>query len=88
MSKIEYVMYCRKSSDETSDNQKQSLPDQVKACIEYAKREGLTIKNKPKDFSMFENDADLYKEDNDSDLVNRKIYQDTRNLFIIKEEKT
>ena len=39
MSKIEYVIYCRNYSDESSDNQKQSIPDQIRACIEYAKRE-------------------------------------------------
>jgi len=36
---IEYVIYCRKSTDESSDNQKQSIPDQIKTCIEYAKKE-------------------------------------------------
>jgi len=50
MSHIEYVIYCRKSSDESSDNQKQSIPDQIQKCLEYAKREELTIKKKPKNF--------------------------------------
>lgn len=88
MDNIGYVIYCRKSSDESSDNQKQSIPDQIRACVEYAKREGLTIENKPKDFSMFESESEIYKEDNESDLVNRKLYQSSRNLFIIKEQET
>jgi hypothetical protein len=36
---IEYVIYCRKSTDETSEHQKQSIPDQIKACINYAEKE-------------------------------------------------
>lgn len=85
---MEYVIYCRKSTDESSDNQKQSIPDQIKTCIEYAKREWLKIKEKPKNFSMFESELEIHKEDNDSDLSNRKIYQETRWLYIIKEQET
>lgn len=85
---IEYVIYCRKSTDESSDNQKQSIPDQIKACIEYAEREWLKIKEKPKDFSLFESEYELEKENNESDLMNRKIFLDTRKFFIIKEQET
>ena len=85
---LEYVIYCRKSSDESSDNQKQSIPDQIKACIKYAENEGVKIKEKPSDFSMFENELDLEKEDKEEDIENRRIFQNTRNLFIIKEEET
>jgi DNA invertase Pin-like site-specific DNA recombinase len=88
MENIEYVIYCRKSTDESSDNQKQSIPDQMKACIEYAKREWLKIKEKPKDFSLFESEYELEKENNESDLSNRKIYLDNKNLFIIKEQES
>tara|TARA_Y100001960_G_C14400387_1_gene693094 strand:+ start:222 stop:662 length:441 start_codon:yes stop_codon:yes gene_type:complete len=88
MTNIEYVIYCRKSTDESSDNQKQSIPDQIKACIDYAKREGLTIKKKPKDFSLFESEIEIEKEDNESDVGNRRIFQETRDLFIIKEQET
>ncbi|EKD66117.1 MAG: resolvase protein [uncultured bacterium (gcode 4)] len=85
---VEYVIYCRKSTDESSDNQKQSIPDQIKTCIDYAKREWLKIKEKPKDFSLFENENELEKENNESELLNRKIFLDTRNLFIVKEQET
>lgn len=88
MDKIDYVIYCRKSTDESSDNQKQSIPDQIKACIDYAKRENLLIKAKPKDFSIFESEYEIDKEDNESDIINRRIYQSTRNLFIVKEQET
>jgi DNA invertase Pin-like site-specific DNA recombinase len=43
---------------------------------------------KPKDFSDFETEADILKEDLDSDLFNRKVFQKTRNLFIVKESET
>lgn len=85
---MEYVIYCRKSTDESSDNQKQSIPDQIRACIEYAERNGLKIKEKPKDFSLFESPEEMEKEDNESDLQNRKTYQETRKYFIIKEQET
>lgn len=43
---------------------------------------------KPSDFSFFESEMDIHKEDNDSDLMNRKIHQETRDLFIVKEQET
>ena len=88
MKKIEYVIYCRKSSDESSENQKQSIPDQIQKCLEYAEREWLSIKLKPADFSEFETEEELRKEDNEADLMNRNIYLKSRHYFIVKEEKT
>jgi len=85
---IEYVIYCRKSTDESSDNQKQSIPDQIKTCIEYAKKEWLKIKEKPKDFSLFESEYEIEKENNESELMNRKVFLETRKFFIIKEQET
>ena len=85
---MQYVIYCRRSSDERSEKQTQSIPDQIKRCMEYAKNNGLEIAHKPTDFSEFETPEELLAEDNDSDLNNRKTYQDTRHLFIIKESKT
>lgn len=43
---------------------------------------------KPKDFLDFENEYEIERENNDSDLQNRKIFLETRNLFIIKEQET
>jgi len=88
MTGIEYVIYCRKSTDESSGMQVQSIPDQIKKCIEYAKNNGLKIKEKPQDFSDFETELDIKKEDTDTDINSRRIYKETRNLFIIKEQKS
>ncbi len=44
---IKYVIYCRKSREESSDGQKQSLLDQLRSCLDYAeqKRLGLAYHN-------------------------------------------
>ena len=88
MSDVQYVIYCRKSTDESSGQQTQSIPDQIKKCVDYAKSQDLSIREKPEDFSDFETERETQKEDIDSDVYNRKIYQDTRNLFIIKEQES
>lgn len=85
---MQYVIYCRRSSDEKSEKQTQSIPDQIKRCMEYAKANDFEIMEKPTDFSEFETEAELLIEDNDNDINNRRIYQETRNLFIVKESHT
>lgn len=87
MSNIEYVIYVRKSTDESSGQQTQSIPDQIKKCIDYAKMNDLSIMAKPKDFE-FETESDIQKEDNDSDADNVGIFQKTRGLYIIKEQQS
>lgn len=84
----EYVIYCRRSSDESSNNQVQSIPDQIQACIEYANKEWLTIAKKPKDFSEFETQKELLKEDQEQDINSKRIYEKSSDLFIIKESKS
>jgi len=85
---IEYVIYCRRSSDESSEKQVQSIPDQIEKCIEYAHKEKLAIMKKPQDFSDFETAKDIFKEDNEKDLHSRRIYQKNRESFIIKESRS
>ena len=87
-STLEYVIYCRKSTDESSEHQKQSIPDQIRACMDYAKREWLTIAQKPKDFEVFETETEVYKEEYEADLSNRRVFEDTKHLFIVKEQET
>jgi hypothetical protein len=64
---IEYVIYCRKSTDDSTDKQTQSIPDQILYCMEYAEKNNLTIKDRPQDFSDFETDEEILKQDNDKD---------------------
>ena len=87
-SQINYVIYVRKSTDDWKwEHQAQSIPDQIKICTEYAKNNGLTIMKKPSKFE-FETEADIREEDNDKDLVNRRIFKETRWLYIVKEKKS
>ncbi len=84
----EYIIYCRKSSEESSGQQAQSIPNQIHKCVEYAKNNSLQVAMKPEDFSMFEDKWEIAKEDAESDVANRRLYKETRDLFIIKEQKT
>jgi DNA invertase Pin-like site-specific DNA recombinase len=83
LKEIEYVIYCRSSSDESSDKQQSSIPQQMRACVEYAERAWLPIKQKPDKFE-FEEDTDLKKEDADEEW-NTEVYQQYRSLYIVKE---
>ncbi len=87
----EYVIYVRKSTEDNSwERQAQSIPDQIKKCIEYieANKETMKLRLKPENFSDFESDEELRIEDNDKIIENRKIYQSTRKYYIIKERKS
>jgi hypothetical protein len=86
MADIEYIIYVRKSTDESSGHQTQSIPDQIKKCVDYANMNDLVIKSKPKDFE-FETEFDIKKEDND-DPMNADIFKKTRGLYIIKEQQS
>jgi len=82
---IEYAIYVRKSTEDvTGERQAQSIADQIEACVEYAKKQNLVLKKKPGKFE-FETDEDLKIEDNDKDIKNRRVYQETRQYYIIKE---
>ncbi len=85
---IEYVIYCRKSSSENSEKQVQSIPSQIEKCMQYAEMNWLKIKTRPKNFTDFETELEIEKQDTDIDLDSRWIYQKYRNLFIIKEQQT
>ena len=83
---IEYVIYCRSSSDESADKQQSSIPQQIKACMEYAEKAGLQIAKKPDNFEFEDND-DIFKEDTD-DEWDKEIYQKYRDYYIVKERKS
>ncbi len=82
---IEYVIYVRKSTEDTSgERQAQSIPDQIERCVKYAEDQNLILKMKPEHFE-FESEEEIKIEDNDKDLKSRRIYQWTRQYYIIKE---
>lgn len=85
---IEYVIYVRKSTEDTSgERQAQSIPDQIERCVDYAKKENLLLKMKPENFE-FETEEEIRIEDNEKDIKSRRIYQDTRKYYIIKERES
>jgi len=88
MNDIEYIIYCRKSTEENTEKQTQSIPDQIRVCTEFAQRNGLKIKKRPRDFSMFETPMEREKVLNDTDIADRKLYKDTEDLFIVREQKS
>ena len=71
LEEIEYVIYCRKSTEKTTGKQTQSIPDQINACMEFAERVWLKIKERPSDFSMFESEQEIYEQDHDDEPLNR-----------------
>lgn len=84
----QYVIYVRRSSDESASRQVRSIPDQIETCVQYAEREWLTIKERPDDFSDFETYQNRLTELQDIDTHNQFIYESTRDLFVIKEYKS
>lgn len=58
---VRYVIYCRKSSDEWSWQQQQSLLDQLKYCLQYAKNSQWTIKLAESSYLMEEFIDDAHK---------------------------
>ncbi len=86
---IQYVVYCRKSTDESSWQQKQSIPDQIKACVAYAKNsDGKVSIMKKNDLYKFFDDEKSKSIDDETDLEYRHIYKDTQDLFIIQEQQS
>lgn len=84
---IEYIVYVRKSTDDTSWKQLQSIPDQIEACIKYARNNWFKIKEKPENFE-FETSQEIEREDTLFSPANTEIYQKTRHFYIVKEEHT
>ena len=85
---MEYIIYVRKSTDEHSEHQKQSIPDQIIKCIQYAENNWLIIANKPSNFSDFETENDIKLKQNEKDEINREIYKKYSNLFIVRERES
>ncbi len=85
---MEYIIYVRKSTDEHSEHQKQSIPDQIIKCIQYAENNWLLIASKPSNFSDFETENDIKLEENEKDEINREIYKKYSNFFIVRERES
>ena len=85
---MKYIIYVRKSTDENSEHQKQSIPDQIVKCIEFAQNNWLILEERPSDFSEFETNKDIEIEEKEEDETNRQIYRQHRHLFIVRERES
>lgn len=78
----EYIIYCRKSTDSSSKQQEQSIPDQIKACVEYAENKWLKLADRP----TWEGSEVFFKGDLRFDADYKWAYEDHDKKFIIKEQ--
>jgi len=85
---MEYIIYVRKSTDEHSEHQKQSIPDQIEACYNYAINNWLKIKKRPKNFSDFETKNDLIIENKEKSEKNKELYNLSKEYFIVRERES
>lgn len=88
---VEYVIYARKSTDDDV-NQKQSIPDQIRACMSYVERSkerwGKQIKIMKKNElyeKYFRNDLADVKEAKNLHISDKRYYEEIDDLFIIRE---
>lgn len=59
-----FVIYARKSTEESTDKQKASIPQQIEKCFEYMKKEHLVLATRPKDFPIEQKTIEEILEDN------------------------
>lgn len=89
---LEYVIYARKSTEDAW-RQAQSIPDQVRICIDFAKNNWIKIKEIDSLYNWFKK----IDENENTNLaikwklkskLDEKDENDNKNLFIIRESKT
>lgn len=90
--KIEYVIYVRKSTDEASGKQTQSIEDQIRTCYNFALVNNIKLMEKNSLFSHFdfkENEFFWLKKKNSTETIEDEVLREkTQNLFIIEEQKS
>lgn len=86
---IEYIVYCRKSSEESSKGQEQSILDQLNACIDHAHRVWLKLAEKNEIFNNHFNDNSFAKRKNkQTNKYEKDILTKAENVFYVVEEKS
>lgn len=88
-SDVEYVIYTRKSTEESSNKQVQSIPTQISACLKYAQDHGLKIMRMPEQYrEFFQSEKETFMEDSAESASSKELFKQSRDLFIIKEQET
>lgn len=86
---LKYVIYCRKSREESGDGQKQSLLDQLKVCMEYAKQRNITIENHNELTDKYFRDENYYRRESGSKgIYEQSVLKQAKGLFYIVEQKS
>lgn len=89
---IEYIIYVRKSTDEKSWKQTQSIEDQIKACYNFAIVNNIKLMGKNSLFTHFdfkENEfIGVKKKTNTETIEDEALREKTKDLFIIEEQKS
>jgi DNA invertase Pin-like site-specific DNA recombinase len=89
MDTIEYVIYCRKSREESSQWQKQSLVDQLHSCIQYATSKWIQLaKENELTVEYFRNDEFTRWMESNSNAYEMEIMDKAKWLFYIIEQKS
>ncbi|MET3536764.1 recombinase family protein [Chryseobacterium limigenitum] len=86
---LKYVIYCRKSREESGDGQKQSLLDQLKVCMDYAKQKNIRIENHNELTDKFFRDESYHRRESGcKGTYEESVLQEAKGFFYIVEQKS
>lgn len=86
---IKYVIYCRKSREESSDGQKQSLLDQLRSCLDYAEQKKLSLAHHNELTDEFFRDESYQRRKSEcKGSYEQSILERANGLFYIVEQKS
>lgn len=86
---VEYAIYVRKSTEESSNKQVQSIPTQIIACLKYAENSGLKIMEMPeKHREFFESSKGRTTDASEENTIYKELMENNKHLFIISEQET
>ncbi len=86
---VRYIIYCRKSREESSDGQKQSLLDQLNACINYADQKGIKVAHHSEITDEFFRGDDYHRWISECDWQYEKsVLERASWLFYVVEQKS
>lgn len=86
---IKYVIYCRKSREESSDGQKQSLLDQLRSCLDYAEQKKLSVAHHNELTDEFFRDESFQRWNSEcKGSYEQSILERAKGLFYVVEQKS
>lgn len=86
---IRYVIYCRKSREESSDGQKQSLLDQLRSCLDYAQQKKLSLAHHNELTDEFFRDESYQRRASEcKGAYEQSILERANGLFYVVEQKS